>query len=589
MRYRFYLLLLTCLLPFAVFGQTAKDSTPGIDSATLEIQALLRESETLRVRDSIRAAVLHEELSQLRNPAAGKQKELQAELDMVRNQDSLRILQQKQAIESLRSKTPGTPVVLLYDTLFTIYAPLGSFSAAERAGNAKERIQKLYEDPLFNPDSLLIKSQYGILNICYGSLTVTSVSSIDALWVDGEADTLAATYTKTIKQKIAYFKKAYSFDQVMIRIGYVAVVAVVLLLALLLIRFLFRRLNRWVSSRSKAISEGIKVRNYQLFTAEYLLGALRQVLMVVRLFLMLLTTYFALTAMFSIFPGTKAWTTTLLGWIWQPVRNMGAALLHYIPNLITIAVIIVVARFVARIFRFFSIEIERGILNIKGFHKEWARPTYNIIRFLLYAFAFVVIFPYLPGSDSDAFKGVSVFLGILFSIGSSSAISNTIAGLVITYMRPFKTGDWIKVNDVTGCVVEKTVLVTRLRTIHNEDITVPNSTILANHTINYSSSSKKEGLVINATATIGYDVPWAKVHELLIKAAKSTTDIDTAREPFVFQKELNDFYVSYEINAYTQKPERMYHIRSELHQHIQTLFREAGIEIMSPQQIHIKP
>jgi len=589
LKYIIYTILLSLFTNLAT-AQSGKDTSKyGPDSALLQMHALLLESENMRIRDSIRAAILHEELSTYKNPQKSQARELQAELEMVRNQDSLRTLQQKQAIEALRNNTSANPVRLFYDTLFKVYAPLGSFSAAQRAFNAQEHISKLYELPDFNPDSLTIKSQYGILNILYKSETITSISNIDGLWLNASDDSLSKAYRKEIVRSILYFKEQYSFKQIMVRVGYVAISIAVLLLTVWLINFLFGRIARWLVRRSRQFSAEIKVKNYRIFTPQRLMSVARQVLGILRWLVILLAIYFTLTFVFSIFPGTRGWANRLMGWVWEPLRNMALALVNYIPDLITIAVIIVVARLVARIFRFFSLEIERDILHIKGFHKEWAKPTYNIIRFLLYAFTFVVIFPYLPGSDSDAFKGVSVFLGILFSIGSSSAVSNTIAGLVITYMRPFKTGDWIKVNDVTGYVLEKNVLVTRLRTIHNEDITVPNSTILASHTINYSSASLQPGLLINTTVTIGYDIGWQKVHELLIQSAKETEGIIEDKPPFVFQKGLDDFYVSYEINAYTHTPERMYHIQSELHRHILDNFKAAGIEIMSPQQIHIKP
>jgi small-conductance mechanosensitive channel len=209
-------------------------------------------------------------------------------------------------------------------------------------------------------------------------------------------------------------------------------------------------------------------------------------------------------------------------------------------------------------------------------------PTYNIIRVLLFAFMFVVIFPYLPGSDSKVFQGVTVFLGILFSLGSSSAISNMVSGIVLTYMRPYKIGDRIKVGDVTGDVVEKNLLVTRLRTIKNEDITIPNATILSGHTTNYSTVAKTMGLILNTTITIGYDVPWQTVHNLLISAAEATDGVLTEHKPFVLQTGLNDFNVAYQLNAYTASSNQMAAIYSRLHQNIQDKFNEAGVEIMSP-------
>ncbi len=221
-------------------------------------------------------------------------------------------------------------------------------------------------------------------------------------------------------------------------------------------------------------------------------------------------------------------------------------------------------------------------MNLAGFHQDFARPTFNIVRFILYAFMLVVMFPYLPGSDSPAFQGVSVFLGVLLSLGSSSAINNIIAGLVITYMRPFKPGDRIKIGDITGDVIEKTMLVIKLKTIKNEEITVPNSTVLSSNTINYSSMAKSQGLVLHTTVTIGYDVPWRKMHEALLKAALRTRAVLPAPAPFVWQTRLDDNYVSYQLNVYTHEAEKQNDIYSELHQNIQDCCREAGIEIMSP-------
>jgi small-conductance mechanosensitive channel len=583
-------LLIFVLLPLLVLSQKlhAQVARGASDSALAEMQQLLQESEQLRWKDSVRAAILYEELNQNSSVSQSKQRELQAELELMRNRDSLRMQQQKQAISAMKLKSKGAAVLLFYDTVFIVNAPLGSFSADQRAEDAAGRIRRLYEQQPFIPDSLHIKSQYGILNLVYGTETITSISNVDALWLDTEPDSLAVRYRTAIIEKVHYFQKEHSAEQVLLQIGYVVLVLVVWAAALWLLNGLFRKLRAWIRHKSEVLSQGIKVKSYQLFTPARLFGLLNRVLLVLRVLLFLLLSYLALTYMFSIFPGTRNWANTLLSWIWQPLKTIGLSVFQYIPSLITIIVIVIVTRLVARIFRFLSLEIERGVLQIRGFHQEWARPTYNIVRFLLFAFAFVIIFPYLPGSHSDAFKGVSVFLGILFSIGSSSAISNTIAGLVITYMRPFQPGDWIRVNDVTGCVMEKTILVTRLRTIHNQDVTVPNSTILASHTVNYSSAAREEGLILSAEVTIGYDTAWQRVHGLLLQAAAATADVCSDPQPFVFQKSLDEFYVVYELNIYTKHPGRMFHIQSELFAHIQDLFREAGIDMMSSKQVKIK-
>ena len=194
---------------------------------------------------------------------------------------------------------------------------------------------------------------------------------------------------------------------------------------------------------------------------------------------------------------------------------------------------------------------------------------------------FVLIFPYLPGSGSDIFKGVSIFIGVLFSLGSSSAIANMVAGLVITYMRPFKIGDRIKIGDATGDVLEKTLLVTRIKTIKNEVITIPNSSVLSGNTINYTIEAQGQGLIIHTTVTIGYDIPWKTMHQVLIDAALRVDLILKEPSPFVLQTSLDDFYVSYQINAYTKEANKQALVYSNLHQNIQDVCFEQGIEILS--------
>ncbi|PSK89853.1 mechanosensitive ion channel-like protein [Taibaiella chishuiensis] len=583
-----WLLLALCFLAAPAAAQPTGDTMAvRADSALTEIQQLLQQSELQRIRDSVKAAVLNEELSKMVNPKRSEYQALALELADIRRQDSLRLVKQQQAVEALRQKTRGIPVLLFNDTLFMVYTALGPFSPVQRVRNTEEKVQALYESAFFNRDSLRIEAQQEFLNIKYGTEIITSISNTDALWEHTSRDSLAAQYKDRIGKAVYDYRESYSLRNTLIRIGYVAIVIVVVWLLIFLLNRLFLRLLRLIGRKKEAL-KGIKVKNYQLFSPDYVWNMIRHALLLLRLVCIVLVLYFAATVAFSIFPFTRSWTGTLMGWIWAPVRRIGLALFHYLPNLITIIVIVLVARFIARLFRFFSLEIERGILHIKGFHKDWAKPTYNIVRFFVYAFAFVVIFPYLPGSDSIAFKGVSVFLGILFSIGSSSAIANTVAGFVITYMRPFKLGDWIRVNDITGYVVEKTALITRIRTLHNEDITIPNSSILANHTINYSSASKDPGLLIHTTISIGYDTPWPEVHRLLIEAARTTKGIDSGKEPFVLQTSLDDFYISYEINAYTHLPEQMFFIQSDLMSRIQDVFHDAGVQIMSPQQINIQ-
>ena len=300
--------------------------------------------------------------------------------------------------------------------------------------------------------------------------------------------------------------------------------------------------------------------------------------------MILLVVYIFFPLIFSVFEFTQGWSNYLFDLIFSSFGQIFTAIWHYFPNIIKIAAIIIVMRYFVKAVKYIFAEIEDEKLQISGFHPDWAMPTFTIIRFLLYAFMFVLIFPLLPGSDSTIFKGVSVFLGVLLSLGSSSAIANMVAGLVITYMRPFKIGDRINIGNTTGNVIEKTLLVTRLKTIKNEEITIPNSAVLSGNTVNYSTFTKEkgEGLIINTTVTLGYDIPYKTVYAALIEAALRTNLIEKQPKPFVLQTSLDDFYVSYQLNAYTKHANKQALIYSDLHQNIQDCCNEMDIEILSP-------
>ena len=250
--------------------------------------------------------------------------------------------------------------------------------------------------------------------------------------------------------------------------------------------------------------------------------------------------------------------------------------------LFAILIICFAVKYLVRLVHYLSREVEAGRLKFGGFYPDWAMPTYHIIRFLLYAFMIAMIYPYLPGAKNGVFQGISVFVGLIISLGSSTVIGNVIAGLVITYMRPFKLGDRIQLNDTTGNVIEKTPLVTRIKTPKNEVVTIPNSFIMSSHTVNYSASAREYGLIIHSEVTIGYDVPWRQVHQLLIEAALNTPGVIDDPRPFVLETSLSDWYPVYQINDYIREADKLAQIYSDLHQNIQDRFNEAGVEIMSP-------
>jgi small-conductance mechanosensitive channel len=226
--------------------------------------------------------------------------------------------------------------------------------------------------------------------------------------------------------------------------------------------------------------------------------------------------------------------------------------------------------------------IGRGRIHFEGFDADWALPTYKIVRMAVIGFALVVAYPYIPGSDSEAFKGVSLFAGIVFSLGSTSIIANMIAGYSLTYRRAFKLGDRVKIGTAVGDVTEIRLQVTHLRTPKNEEVVVPNSAILNTEVTNYSTLARAQGVILHTSVGIGYEVPWRQVEGLLLLAAERTSGLEKQPPPFVLQTALGDFAVSYQLNVYCREPQGMASFYDALHRNIQDVFNEYGVQIMTP-------
>ncbi len=354
-------------------------------------------------------------------------------------------------------------------------------------------------------------------------------------------------------------------------------------------RQLFPRVLDKVSAWGLTTKYSLKIQRVELLSGAQISDGLTGLLRGLRFVAYVSLIYLYVTSVLGFFPATRKLSVELLNYLIEPIGMIGREFIASVPDIIAIAIIIVVTNYVIKLIHMFFNGLERGAITFQGFHREWATPTYKIVRFFVLVLAAVAIFPYIPGSHSEAFRGISVFLGVLVSLGAAGAFSNIVAGVVLTYMRPFSVGDRVKIADTVGDITEKTLLVTRIRTIKNVDVTIPNALVLSSHIINFSSSAMKPPpLILHTSVTIGYDAPWQKVHELLIAAAKRTTHILETPEPFVLQTSLNDFYVTYEINAYTGAPNKMAAIYSELHQHVQDQFNEAGVEIMSPHYTQIR-
>jgi small-conductance mechanosensitive channel len=247
-----------------------------------------------------------------------------------------------------------------------------------------------------------------------------------------------------------------------------------------------------------------------------------------------------------------------------------------------VAVVVIMARYVLRLTRLYFESVDRGTVTLARFDREWALPTYRIARVIIIAFGAVVAYPYIPGSSSEAFKGVSIFLGLVVSLGSSSIIGNLMAGYTMIYRRAFKVGDRISIESVTGDVTERRLMVTHLRTVKNEEVVVPNSTIINSNIVNYSTLAGSRGLILHTNVGIGYETPWRQVEAMLLLAAERTPGLLKKPAPFVLQKSLGDFAVTYELNAYCGDPQAMAQLYTAMHQNILDVFNEHGVQIMTP-------
>ncbi|GHU59730.1 hypothetical protein FACS189444_5560 [Spirochaetia bacterium] len=364
----------------------------------------------------------------------------------------------------------------------------------------------------------------------------------------------------------------------------IGIIAVQIVLIWLVWQIFFKWVTIKVIGWGQKKIKPLHIKKLHLLSTKQILSFIEFALRILKYVLTLFQLYLILPIIFSLFPVTQGLASKLFGYVLNPLKNIVVGIVSFIPHLITIVIILWVAKYAIRILKFFAVQIEKERLVIPGFYADWAAPTFNILRVLVYAFTVVVIYPYLPGSGSPVFQGVSVFIGLIFSLGSSSAIGNLIAGIVITYMRPFKVGDRIKFQDVTGFVVEKSMTVIRIRTHKNEFVTFPNTMVLNSSIVNYNTSAdeKEEGLILHADITMGYSVPWTRVHEILIAAALQTSHVQETPKPFVLQTALDDFYAKYQINAYTKDVDLVPRIYSELHENLQNGFKAAGIDLTAP-------
>lgn len=483
-------------------------------------------------------------------------------------------------VTASQAQVPAAPVTFQGETLFEIRAPFGAFTPAQRAAAIAERLEVLAGQA--QPVRIVIGSYESVSEIRSGEAVIMAVTEADAAAVKQTREELAAAYARRMEETLVRAQAERSVQYLRQSWLYTTTATVALGLFLFGLAAAVRHARRKIEARQKTDRLALSLQNAELVSGERMAAILLHATQSLALGLALLAIYFHISLVFSFFPATRAWASLLTGYLLAPLSVVGQSLLDYLPNIGVIVAVIGLMALLTRFVRFIFDALGAGTLRFKGFHPEWAQTTYKITRFVIIIFAAVVIFPYLPGAGSSAFQGVSIFVGAMLSLGSGSAVANIVAGIVLTYTRAFGIGDRIRVNDTEGDVVNRTLIATRVRTVKNVDIVIPNSVLLGNHMINYSAVAEEQGLILHSKVTIGYDVPWRKVHELLIAAARDTQLILAEPAPYVLQTSLDDFYASYQINATTRASRQQSSIYSELHQNIQDRFHAAGVEILSP-------
>ncbi|MDH5825903.1 mechanosensitive ion channel family protein [Sphingobacterium faecium] len=578
---RFHLCFLTAILFITSFSSLTAQEADSTDTKELGLSSLLNGIRQQQINDSLERVKLQSEITNLKTQNSPKKENLKQQLNNFDEENNIRNQQLKIKVDSIKKNTKRYAVAPFQDTIFYIYNKLGSSLAKDRAQNVVVRIQNLYEDDFVKVDSFKIENNEISSDIVYKDLIITSITELDALLEGKNKEEVAKQYLQNIQHTITQEKENNSITKLLIRTGLIVLILIVFYLLILLInKMRAYSVQRILTERTQRIKD-IKIKNYVLVTSVQKTRMFISIIGILRWGLIILMAVIVLPIIFSVFPFTQSWANNLIGLFTKPLKKAILAVWTYIPKLVTIFVILFIMHYAVKFIKYIFNEIDKGKLEMSGFHREFAMPTFTIVRFLLHAFTLVLIFPYLPGSNSDIFKGISVFIGVLFSLGSSSAISNIIAGLVITYMRPFRIGDRITIADKTGVVIEKSPLVTRLRTIKNEEITIPNSSILSGNTINYSTFSE-QGICFQVEVSVGYEEPWERVHELLLAIPARVQRVKTNPAPFVLQKKLDDFYVLYELNAFISQSGEIELAKSEIHQLILNDFLAAGIEMNAP-------
>lgn len=486
-------------------------------------------------------------------------------------------------VEMIEHEPPRAPVILDGNTLMMVRG-VSAFPAERRASEIAARIEAAAADPTFDPQALKITDlpESEATAIFAGDKRLVAIFDADARLESLDRKVLTIAHQQRIREAIVEYRRIRAPRALMGSALYISVASIAFAVFIWLGRRTRRRLDALLDRLLRARLEGLESQSYQILRAKHLWSVLQGGNRLLWVAAFVLAGLFYLEFVLSELPWTRLIGVRLFDLLIEPLRVMGISLVKVTPDLIFLVILAFVTRFIIKALRIFFSGVADQTIKLQNFDSDWAWPTYRLLRIFIIAFAIVVAFPYIPGSSSEAFKGVSLFLGLVFSLGSSSVIANIIAGYTMTYRRAFKRGDRIQIGEYTGDVTEVRQLVTHLRTPKNEEIVVPNSLILNSSVVNYSTMAREGQLVLHTTVGIGYETPWRQVEAMLLQAAARTQGVLAEPPPFVLQKALGDFCVTYEINVFCDDAQAMNRLYTALHQNILDVFNEYGVQIMTP-------
>lgn len=472
----------------------------------------------------------------------------------------------------------SVPVMHRGVELYRIYGAFGLMSPEERAARVEHRLDVAVADPGFDPDRLKVVEAETAAEIHYDDQTIAVITDAEVRESGRSRAAQAAMVVDRLKQAIRASREALTWRAVLRGVGIAAFDTLVFAGAAWALWRLRGRLLALARRRREPVAGARGLHPFDIAPVASLWST---AIRVGSLLLLAVAATIWLSLVLAALPWTQPAASRVYEFAAAPFAQFGRDVVAYLPRFFFVLATIVVTTFAVKVARLFFAQVDRGVVVFETFPADWGVPTYRLVRLLLLALGFVAIYPYIPGAQSPAFQGVSIFIGFLVSISSSSALSNVIAGTILTYTRAFKAGDVVKMADAYGIVEARSLLVTRVRTFKDVVVTVPNSLVLGGQVQNYTEAARGQGVVLHTTVTIGYDVPWRDVHAALVAAARRCRFVEPTPAPFVLQTSLNDFHVSYELNVFT-RDQRLPTCYSELHERIQDCFAEAGIEIMSP-------